>query len=43
MIWFKKNELQVQALLNSEGKVNAMTPVYVSKLGLKVRSIDVGA
>ena len=42
-IRFKKNELQVQALLDSGSKVNAMTPRYVSKLGLKVRPTDVGA
>ena len=40
-IWFKKNE--VQALINSGSKVNAITPAYASKLGLQVRQIDVGA
>ena len=40
-IRFKKNE--VQALINSGSKVNAMTPGYALKLGLKVRPTDVGA
>ena len=42
-IRFKKSEVQVQALLNSGNEVNAMTPGYASKLGLKVRPTDVGA
>ena len=42
-IRFKKSEVQVQALLDSGSEVNAMTPGYASKLGLKVRPTDVGA
>ena len=42
-IWFKKSKVQVRALINSGSKVNAMTPGYASKLGLKVRPTDVGA
>ena len=42
-IWFKKSKVQVQALINSGNKVNAMTPEYTLKLGLKVRSTDVEA
>ena len=42
-IRFKKSEIQVQALFDSGSKVNAMTPRYASKLGLKVRPTDVGA
>ena len=41
-IWFKKSEVQVQALLDSGSKVNAMTPGYALKLGLKVRPTNVG-
>ena len=37
----KKNE--VWALINFGSKVNAMTPAYVLKLGLKVRQINVRA
>ena len=42
-IRFKKSEVQVQALLDSGSEVNAMTPGYALKLGLKVRPTDVGA
>ena len=42
-IWFKKSEIEVQALFNSGSEVNAMTPGYASKLGLKVRFIDIRA
>ena len=41
LIRFKKND--VQALIDSGSEVNAMTPGYASKLGLKVRPINVGA
>ena len=40
-IWSKKNN--VQALINSGSKINAMTLRYASKLGLKVRSTNGGA
>ena len=43
LIRFKKSKVQVQALLDSGSEVNAMTPGYASKLGLKVRPTDVGA
>ena len=42
-IRFKKNEVQVQALIDSGSEVNAMTLGYASKLGLKIRPTDVGA
>ena len=42
-IWFKKSEVQVQALLDSGSEINAMTLGYASKLGLKVRPTNVGA
>ena len=35
-IWFKKSKVQVQALINSDSKVNVMTSGYALKLGLKV-------
>ena len=35
-VWFKKFEIQVQALIDFENKVNAMTLRYVLKLSLKV-------
>ena len=34
---------QVKALLNSGSKVNAMSPAYAKKLGLKTRKTNVGA
>ena len=40
-IQFKKKE--VQALIDSGSEVNAMSPAYASKLGLRVRHTDVGA
>ena len=43
LIWFKKSEIQVQGLLNFGNEVNAITPRYALKLGLKVRLTDVGA
>ena len=36
-------EKQVRALLNSGSKVNAMSPAYAKKLGLKTRKTNVGA
>ena len=36
-------EEQVRALLNSGNKVNAMSPAYAKKLGLKTRKTNVGA
>ena len=40
-IWFKKNE--VQALINSSNKVNAIMLMYALKLGLKVRITNIRA
>ena len=42
-ICFQKDSAGVETLLDSSGKINAMTPAFVSKLGLKVCSTDVGA
>ena len=42
-IWFKKSKVQVQALIDFGSEVNAMTLGYASKLGLKIRSTNVGA
>ena len=38
---FKKKE--VQALIDSRSEVNAMTPAYTSRLGLRVYRTDIGA
>ena len=41
-VWFQGDQEQVKALLNSDSKVNAMSPAYVKKLGLKTRKTNVG-
>ena len=40
---FQKDILGIRALIDSDNEVNAMTPAYTSKLGLKVYPTDVGA
>ena len=40
-IWFKKNE--VQALIDSDNEVNAMTPAYTTKQSLKLHHTNIGA
>ena len=37
------NETQVQTLIDSNNVVNAMTPTYTSRLGLRARHTNVGA
>ncbi len=40
---FKKDQAEVQALINSGSEVNAMVPAYTAKLGFKIRPTDVRA
>ena len=40
-VWFKNGE--VWALINFGSEVNAMTPIYAAKLGLKIRHTNVKA
>ena len=40
-IEFKKNKIQVQAVINSSSDVIDMTLGYASELGLKIRPINV--
>lgn len=40
---FQKYTTGVRALIDLSNKVNAMTPIYASKLGLKVYSINIEA
>lgn len=40
---FQKDQDEVLALIDSKSKVNTMTPVYTSKLGLTIRPTNVGA
>lgn len=43
LLFFQKDTTEFKALINSNSKINAMTQMYASKLGLKIWSIDVGA
>lgn len=40
-MYFKKNQTEVQALLDFSNKINTMTLAYIAKVGLKVLSINV--
>ena len=41
--FYKDEKNEVRALINLGSKVNAMTPTYTAKLGLKVRYTNVRA
>ena len=41
--FWKDNQNEMRALIDSSSKVNAMTPAYTSKLGFRIRQINVGA
>ena len=41
-VHFQEDQEQVRALLDNGSKVNAMSPAYVEKLGLKTRTTNVG-
>ena len=43
LVKFKKDHTEVQALLDSGSKVNAMTPAYTAELGLRIRPTNVRA
>lgn len=36
IMYFKKDQAKVRALLDSDNKVNTMTSAYTAKLGLKI-------
>ena len=40
---FRKDTANVRVLIDLGSEVNTMSPAYVSKLGLKVYHIDIGA
>ena len=42
-VQFKKDTVEVRALIDLGSEVNAMAPAYAKKLGLHVRKTDVGA
>lgn len=39
---FKRDLAKIQALLDSNSKVNAKTPIYMAKLGLTVKITNLG-
>ena len=41
--FWKDQRATIQALNNSGSKINAMTPAYAKKLGLRTRKTDIGA
>ena len=43
LLRFQKDTAGIKALIDLGSEVNAMTPAYVLKLGLKVQHIDAGA
>lgn len=43
LVWLKKAQAKIQALLDFGSKLTAMTSAYAIKLDLKVQSINVGA
>ena len=40
---YRKDTAGVRALVDSDSEINAMTPAYAAKLGLKIRKTDIGA
>lgn len=42
LVWFRKDKDTIQALIDSDSKVNAMLPAYTKKLGLQIWETDVG-
>lgn len=42
-IQFKKDQAKIQAVFDSDSKVNVMAPVYIARLGLKVWPTNLGA
>ena len=43
LLRFQKDNASVKALVDLGSEVNAMTPAYAAKLGLKVRKTDIRA
>ena len=40
---FRKDKEVIKALINSDSKVNVMTPAFAKQLGLQVWKTDIGA
>lgn len=44
LLQFRKNKKnKMQALINLNSKINIITPIYIVKLGLKIRRTNIGA
>lgn len=43
LLYFKKNQTKIQALIDSGTELNIITPAYMAKLGLKVRPTNIKA
>lgn len=43
LIWFKKDQAKIQALIDFDSEINTMIPAYVDKLSLKIRPTNVEA
>lgn len=43
LVKFKKNQVKIEALLDSDSKINAMTLAYTARLGLKIQPTDIEA
>lgn len=42
LLYFRKNTVNIRALINLSNKINAMTPAYINKLGLKTYYTNIG-
>ena len=42
-VQFRKDSSEIKALIDSGSEVNAISPAYANKLGLRIRKTDVGA
>lgn len=36
LVWFKKNQAKIQALIDFDSEINVITPAYIIKLGFKI-------
>lgn len=43
LLYFEKDKSNIKILIDSNSEVNAMTPIYVFKLGFKVHYINIQA
>lgn len=43
LLRFQKNIAEIKALIDSDSEINIISPVYILKLGLKIRQINIRA